>query len=300
MSRQYLIPGGGFFDDKETGREYLIPGIGFINEKTGIPEYNDGTSSGGLVFGGEGDISSPENHQSDGISSGGLVFGGIITEQWIAEPNNWVAIKDGTYRINGVIYTLPITMSYEGIGEIAALKDCSASPAIANRYRYDLLSVDDEQNITVTAGTEAITPVMPATPPGEVKLDHVLRYYGQTSIIQADIGKLYVAPALTSLTAVAADNELSWGESSAIITVSCYDQYGALYTGGKVINAAIILGNGTISPASRSGTASSFTFTYTRGGTAGDISPIIQFSSPTGPLTAIFITLLDVDGDPMF
>ena len=276
-------------------------GIVFGGEvvEVGDNTHMDGTSSGGIVFGGE-EVSDIENHQVDGACSGGIVFGGEVAEQWLNAQNNYVAVKGGTYRISGTLYTLAETLTIVGLGSVAAIVDCGSPPAGAGDFRYDLLSIDTAGAITLTAGTEATTPVMPATATSEVKLDHVLRYYGQTSIIQADIGKLYMAPQLTTLTATVADDELTWAETSTTITITCRDQYGKLYTGSKVVNAAITTGNGTIAPASRSGSASSFSFTYTRGGNdPGDVSPLITFTSPTGPFCTAFIKLFDAAGDLM-
>ena len=277
-------------------------GLGFGGSvvEVATANYQDPAATGGLGFGGVGDLSAPENHQVDGVCTGGLGFGGEVNEQWQAIPNNAVAVKGGTYRISGTLYTLDEGMSYPGIGSIAALVNCGEAPAAAGLYRYDLLSIDASGTITVTAGTEAATPVMPATPTGEIKLDHVLRYYGQTTIVQADIGKLYMAPQLTTLTAAVADDELTWAETSTTITITCRDQYGQSYTGSKVVNAAITTGNGSIAPASRSGSASSFSFTYTRGGNdPGDMSPLITFTSPTGAFCTAFIKLFDAAGDLM-
>ncbi|MFH2011671.1 MAG: hypothetical protein ABIJ37_03050 [Pseudomonadota bacterium] len=306
--------------------EWQKPGKVFVSQLLAQVEcvilegYNDGVSSGGLVFGGEvveigtqnyieaassgglvisgAEFNPPKNYQTDGLSTGGIAIGGTVSETWI---NPWaVAVKGGTYRIGGVIYTLDNVMSYEGLGEIAALIILGAPPTSAGQYRYDLLSIDDAGDITVTVVAEATTPVMPSTPTGEVKLDHILRYYGQESIKQADIGKLYEAPRLSRLTNVVTDDELAWAELSTTITVKTYDQYGVLYTGSKVINASFVSGNGTISPLVKSGTASSFTFTYTRDQLETDISSIIQFVSSVGLVTVAQITLLDESGDPMF
>lgn len=319
--KQYIIPGSGFVNESTAGgKEYLVPGAGFLNEGESLPFFDDGTPSGGIVMGGQvveawkpsysdpaasggivfggGEVSADENHQVDGTASGGIVFGGQVAERWL---NPWVvAVKGGSYRIGGTLYTLPETMSYEGLGAIAALVAVGVPPSTANRYRYDLLSINAAGTITVTAGTEAAIPIMPALPANEVRLDHVLRYYGQAQVIQADIGKMYTAPQLTRLAVTVTDDELAWGEMSTAISISCYDQNGALYTGSKVVNASITTGNGTISPSSRSGTASSFSFTYTRGGNdPGDISPVLTFSSPTGPFVTTFIKLLDASGDLM-
>jgi hypothetical protein len=260
--------------------------------------YTDAAASGGLVMGGE-EVSTAGPSLNEGISSGGLVLGSEVAEQWETSPNNCVAVKGGTYRIDGTVYTLAEALTFTGLGAIAALVNVGDAPAAAGEYRYDLLSIDAAGTITVTAGAEASTPVMPTTPADEVKLNHVLRYYGQTAIIQADIGKYYQTPRLTSLTITITDGELAWGETSTAIAVKLYDQYGALYTGSTTINASLSSGNGTISPASVSGTASTRSFTYTRGGTTGDVSPVVYFSSPTGVFNMAFISLLDSSGDLM-
>lgn len=282
------------FEFKITDEGSVVPGVEYSFIPS--PNHEDGVSSGGIVFGG-GEVSDDEVHQVDGACVGGIVFGGTSSELWQAIPNTTVAVKGGTYRISGDLCTLAETSSYPGLGTIAAIVDCGAAPATAGLYRYDLLSINATGTITVTAGTEAATPVMPATPSSQVKLDHVLRYYGQTTIIQADIGKTWLAPALTRLTVTVTDDDLAWAESSTAITVYCYDQYGVLYTGAKVVNASITTGNGTIAPASRSGSASSFSFTYTRGGAdPGDVSPLLTFSSPTGAFTTAYIKLRDAGG----
>jgi hypothetical protein len=266
--------------------------------EVGTTLYSDGASSGGIVLGGPSTSGTEpdEVHQVDGASIGGIVFGGDVEEQWQAVPNNFVAVKGGTYRISGVLYTLAETLSYPGLGSIAAIVDCGAAPAVAGTYRYDLLSIDTAGVITVTAGTAAAPPVMPSTPAGEIKLDHVLRHYGQVSIIQSDIGKLYTAPALTTITAAVTDDELAWAELTTAITLTFRDQYGALYTGAKTINASFLLGNGTIAPISKSGSGSSFAYTYTRDQEVTDESPAIQFLSTTGALAMAQIILYDDAG----
>ena len=255
----------------------LFGGPPVVGETGGAPSYDDGTPSGGIVFGGE------------------------IGEQWQANPNNSVAVKGGTYRISGSIYTLTESLSFPGLGSIAALVNCGEPPTTDGYYRYDLLSIGATGTIAVTAGSEATTPVMPATPDGEIKLDHVLRYYGQTNIVQADIGKTWTTPQIISMTTTIADDELSWAETSTTIQIRCYDQYGMVYTGSRTVTAAITTGNGTLTPASKSGSGTYFTFTYTRGGTASDVSPLLTFTCPaTGAFVTANITLLDSDGNPMF
>ena len=316
---EYFIPGDGFLNSG--GGDHFIPGDGMANAGAGTVDYDDGVSAGCIVLGGApaetttraatdgaagggivlggAETSDPTNDHVDGTAAGGIVFGGATTEQ---QTNPFaVAITGGTYRISGVVYTLTNTMYYDGIGDIAALNILSASPATVGTWRYDLLSIDDAQVITVTEGAEAATPVMPATPTGEVKLDHVLRYYGQTRIDQSDIGKLWVAPTLSSMTATATDDELAWAEASTTITVNLYDQYGSPYRTSTTISSSFDRGNGTVTPQSRSTTTGSATATYTRDGNdPGDISPTIKFETATGVFALVNITLLDAAGDPMF
>lgn len=263
----------------------------------GETDFTEAIASGGFVFGGTGEAyEPPENHQVEGAMYGGIVFGGTVGEQWQSEQNNLVAVKGGVYRINGVLYTLTNDMTLSGLGDIAEIVDCGPPPTTNGYYRYDLLSIGTTGTITLTAGTEATTPVMPTTPTGEVKLDHVLRYYGQTSIVQADVGKLYQAPSLASLTATITDDDLAWGENSTTITIRTYDQYGALYSGASVINAIMSSGTGSVNPPSRSGSTSSFSFTYSRDLSGTEESPIITFTSSTGISIVASILLRDSGG----
>lgn len=260
-------------------------------------EYiSDGISSGGIVFG--GDEPTPiQNHQVDSLSSGGITFGGNPEEVWMADPNNWVAVRAGTYRISGIVYTLTNLFSIAGIGEVAAMVDCGSAPATIGYWRYDLLSVNATKEITVTKGDSGSIPEMPAIPPYQVKLDHVLRYYGQGSIIQSDIGKVYVTPSVASLESSVSDDDLAWAELTSTITISAYDQYGQLYRSGVIIHAEITNGNGSLNVYSRTTNSSGVaTFIYTRLGTAGDSSPLIKFTTDSGAMTYVMITLRDASG----
>lgn len=264
-----------------------------------IKDQTDGAASGGVVLGSAGDLSAPENNQVDASASSGIVFGGTVLERWVAEPNNLVAVQGGTYRISGVLYSLASSLSYPGLGAIGALVNCGTPPATAGRFRYDLLSIDTTGAVTLTAGSEATVPVMPTTPTGELRLNHVLRYYGQSSIKQTDIGKMWTAPEFAALEVSVSDDELAWAELTSTLTATCRDQYGQGYTGQKSINASFIVGNGTISPLVRSGASATMAFTYTRNQDANDSSPIVELRSPSGPFVAAYITLLDISGNIM-
>jgi hypothetical protein len=268
-----------------------------------------GISSGGLVFGGEAVAGgTPAININMGVSSGGLVFGGEVATTWTVTPNNLVAVGvDATlqvvrYRIGGVYYELAPTMSYPGLGNIVALIDLGDPPATPGLWRYDIIVYAADGTVDLVKGTEAAIPVMPTIPAGHVMKENtqILRYYGQTIINQADIGKLYQAPTLAVITAVASDTDLAWAETTSTITVTLTDQYGQLYRTNTVITASITSGNGTITPASKSTSSGSTTFTYTRGGAdPGDISPYITFTTSTGLTAICFVILRDVGGDMM-
>lgn len=269
-----------------------------------VTPHVEAVCSGGIVYGGAS-IDPPTNYMTEEPTTGGIVFGGDVVERWV---NPWVvAVKGGNYRIAGTIYILPNIMYYEGLGDIAELVDVGLPPSTTGYFRYDLLSIDVNQVIAVTVGTEALIPIMPAVPVGEVKLDHVLRFEGQTYVAQSDIGRLWEAPRLSTIVATAGDDDLAWPAAPyptypqiyTDISVVCYDQYGTLYSGGVVLNASFLIGNGLLSPTSRSGRTHTFSFRYTRYGLSNDSSPTIQFASDTGPLTIEQIILRSATGDIM-
>jgi hypothetical protein len=151
------------------------------------PSYDDGTPTGGIVLGGEV-VEVGATAYADALATGGIVLGGEVTESYGATSVNYVAVRGGTYRIDGTTYTLSDTFEYAGLGSIATLVYIDDPPTTPGQYRYDLLSINVAGVITVAAGVESATPVMPATPAHQAKLNHVLRYYGQTAVVQADIG----------------------------------------------------------------------------------------------------------------
>jgi hypothetical protein len=271
-------------------------------------DMSAGTSSGGLVFGGEALSATDVININMGVSSGGLVFGGEIATTWTVTPNNLVAVgvdltlQVVTYRIGGVYYTLAPTMSYPGLGNIVTLVDCGDPPATPGLWRYDIIVYAADGTVDLVKGTEAATPVLPTVPTSHVMKQntHILRYYGQTKINQSDIGKLYQAPALASMTVTASDIDLAWAETTSTITVALKDQYGQPYLGNTIITASIISGNGTIAPASRTTSSGSTTFTYSRGAIdPGDISPMITFTVSSGVTGMCYLILRDVNGEMM-
>jgi hypothetical protein len=141
---------------------------------------------------------------------------------------------------------------------------------------------------------------MPTTPADHLKIGHVLRFYGQTIITQADINRVWTAQNLATLTVTASDADLLWSQASCTLTVKKYDQYGARYNKDATIQSSILYGNGTLTPASRSGTSYSQSFTYVRDQEITDISPTLFFQASTGQSCSIHIVVRDDLGIEMY
>jgi hypothetical protein len=214
-----------------------------------------------------------------------------------------VAILPGSYRIGGVVYNLVGTITVPGLDLVAAPVSLPRQP------------LDRVFTVTISSGsmrlapstlrgeTPAVDPVMPATPAGQDLLGWVLLYPGMTAISLADIGKLFVEPTPTRITAVASLPTMTWAELTSTITVTVLDQNGQPLPGTYTITTGFNLGNGTLTPVSGSVVGGSYCdFTYARVQASGDQSPILTFALQSGynPLTAtIFITFLDASGNVM-
>jgi hypothetical protein len=214
-----------------------------------------------------------------------------------------VAVMPGSYRIGGVVYNLVGTITVPGLGLVAALARFPAAPTAGSGLcRYDILGVDASGAVHVSSGTPAATPVIPGTPAGQDLLGWVLLYPGMTAISLADIGKLFVEPTPTGITVSASLTTMTWAEPVSTITVTINDQNGQPLPGSYTIAPSFVRGNGWISPSTITTSASSSCmFVYTRGQTAEDESPIIQFTlGGLYPLIAtLLITLLDSSGNVM-
>jgi hypothetical protein len=252
---------------------------------------------GGVVLGGRAIVA----HGAIQAVQGGMVLGGS------SDILGWspfsVAIMAGAYQIGSTVYTLAASV-LTVLGMVGAVAYLEPPPAAGSGlYRYDVLSINAAGAITVTTGTPASIPVMPATPANQDLLGCVLMYPGMASITQKDIGKLFSAPATTRITASASLSTMTWSEATSTITVTVLDQNGQALSGTYTIMTSFARGNGAIAPVNGSiAGGSSCVFTYTRGQASGDQSPILTFALQSGynPLTAtIFITLLDASGNIM-
>ena len=239
-----------------------------------------------------GDSPDPDTEQ-DGILSG-------LTVHEMPDPDDMrVWVKVGTYRIDGVLYTLdPMTMEEltdAGFGDALLLGTVGAVVAIDTApsigwFRQDLISVGIDGVVDSNAGTNATTnPAPDAVDASHLELATVLVYGTMTVITNQWIDAKWTAPFLAYVRASVDDDELDWqSESSAIITVTAYDQYSVPFSrhinqGGILFSCEIVIqGNGTLSYAVTSTysevltSGSSIPFTYTRGNGSDDVSPYFE------------------------
>lgn len=235
-----------------------------------------------------------------------------------------ILVRVGTFRIGGIVYALSsITMDVAayvmGMGgrldEIAGAKAVTAAPSAGN-YRLDIIAVGADLVIDYIPGTASPNPVLPAIPSGHVLLGSIFVPCGKTAIVQTDINAAFSPPTLKSVVMTIADDELAWGELATTITVAIKDQYGNPIArgdaGGWYVTLQIISGNGTVSSAEEGASSgmigqhagssgTSVQFTYTRGGTTSDKSPMLQVKiAGTMVLANGKITLLDSEGKEMW
>lgn len=208
------------------------------------------------------------------------------------DPQMVVLVGIGTYRIGGVTCTLDAIACdsdvYDAnmggvIGTIAGAFSVPAAPA-AQLCRYDAIEVGADGVLHYLAGTPSATPTDPAITADHVQVGmRIMVPAGTAAIGGANIGGSYTAAKAAQLTAVASPDHLHPADTTSTITVTVFDQYGNAISGFYVITAEFsndddgtISGDGAAAAtASRTGTFSSTTFTYTKGTTHAGI---IQFT----------------------
>lgn len=244
--------------------------------------------------------------------------------QLIEIPNRSVmkvAISDGRVRFGGdissIIYlkaTSPgkMTMGYGlKMGSVAGIVDIDTAPV--SGARYDLIAIGSDFVFDVIKGTASSTPEFPNLPSDHLQCGWVLVTAGATEIKKESLNQYYAVPTLTSISVISSDSTLDWTESSCVITVTTYDQYGNTILGtglGWYVTLTISVGNGTVddqlgndSPTAISkymGASASTTFGYTRDQASSDQTPTLTVSISGKYATgAVVIVLLDASGDPM-
>ena len=174
------------------------------------------------------------------------ILSGCEVVQIPAGPMAYVMVTTGTYRIGGVIYSLPeirmdsntnYTMAMGGqMGRVAAIIPVALSVP-AGSFREDIFVVGTDAVVDKVAGANYQTiENRPETPGGHLLLNHVLVYNGMTGVSQGDIGKEFHPPEPTSLRCVfnqlGGQNYGAWpvaGGGSVngySVTVTMLDQYG--------------------------------------------------------------------------
>jgi hypothetical protein len=254
------------------------------------------------------------------------VLSGSSVHQMPDPTDMKVMVKLGSYRINGSVYTLSsttmetasvITMGEDKIimGEIAAVIELDAAPAIGY-YRYDLISIGTDGVVDYTAGVAVTSdPAVPALAANHIQLATILVYGTMTVVTNADINAIWQATYLSYATGSVSDEDLDWmSESTSVITLTAYDQYGVQYSrpigsGGLLFSLEFAIGNGTLSNAVSATRSEIFTsdasvnFTYTRDNEVGDISPYfngaVEESYALPVIDLLNINLYDSDGDLM-
>ena len=195
------------------------------------------------------------------------------------------------------------------------MKTVSAAPA-TNYFRYDMISVGDDGVIDYTSGSSSIytaEPTKPTPAANHVAIVYILVGDAQTTITNADIGELWLAPTLSSLLVSVADDDLAWGENSTTIQVTAKDQHGNTISppaGTWYFKCKFLSGNGTIETTEEGSStteigghhASTLTFTYTRDGNdPGDDSPTFELwiETPAPVYSWCSIILRDTFGNQM-
>lgn len=107
-----------------------------------------------------------------GVKGNGVLSGCGLSESGTPDMN--VVVASGVVRIDGVNYAVTG-------GNAAVGSNASGNP------RIDLISVDDNDTITVTAGTAAATPDAPEIPSGGILLGLVYVANGETGLADAEI-----------------------------------------------------------------------------------------------------------------
>lgn len=301
--------------------EYIKPGNAVkINHQGGIRGKIEIIGHGQLVPSPVSGSSSPTVVTApDGVLSG-------MGVKELPNANSMsVYIEIGSYRISGTTYSASsMIMSATSdavmgdstiMGTTAGIVTLDASPSVGY-FRYDLISIGTDGVIDYQAGTPSTgEPSAPAVASGHIELATILVYGTQTVMTNQYINAKWQLPVLSVLRASVSDEDLVWmSESTSIITLSAFDQYGVPYSrsvsqGGVLYAVEFTSGNGSLSHAVSSTrsefrtASSSLTFTYTRDNASADISPFFKASVEESYIVesydSIFINLYDSLGEYM-
>lgn len=259
------------------------------------------------------------------VAPDGIITGLSIHE--MPDPDSMkIWVKVGTFRIAGIVYTLPALTMEEltaaGFGDnlllgvVGAVIDINDSPSVGF-FRQDLITVGTDLIVDYVAGSIVSSNPAPASiPSNHIGLGTILIHGSMTIVTNKEIDAVWSVPFLAFVRASLDDDVLDWAsETSSIITVSAVDQYDipfsrSLVNGGILFSLEILTGNGTLQYAVTSTfseisvSGSSVTFLYTRGNVGGDSSPTLQAAAEESfkliALDSLYIALHDANGEIMF
>jgi len=234
------------------------------------------------------------------------------------EPQMMALIHTGVVRIGGSTITIDAikmsaTCNYRmGMGgrmnDVAAISTIAVAPSCVSNLRYDLFQVGADAVIDLITGTTfrntATAATISSVTTDHVEIGRILIPYGKTQILNKDANVEWIVGKGIFLNTTWDNNDLSAIQTTAAITIKVIDQYGLDINrdqgSGWRMELEIAQGTGSVSSTEGSSTSligantgttsNSYTFTYTRLGTALDISPI---------LTAKAISNYDIESDIM-
>lgn len=255
----------------------------------------------------------------------GILSGCAISEIPL-EPQMGVLIQTGAVRINGStidIDAIKMDSTYYKMdmggkfNDVAAAIQINTAPTEAGNCRYDLFVAGTDGIIDYHVGTTfqstAATATILSIPADHIRIGTVLIPCDKSKIRNSDINVEWSSAVPNTLLITADTTELSSTQSTAAITVTVKDNFGnnIIKDSGQGwrIELEIINGTGSITStegASTSligaylGSSASYDFSYTREGTAIDISPIF-ITRLVAPLIQnnFSLTLKDSSGDIM-
>jgi hypothetical protein len=232
-------------------------------------------------------------------------------------------VETGQVRIGGITHTFaPIKIGEApapkfvtltpGVAKVGYLGSIGTSytwvplpspPSVAGTFRYDQVEVTSSFLLEVRSGAESAVPIPLDPRSGQVVLGYILRRYNQKAVVDTDIQTtIQNTSGILQLTARVDKSDIAYGDSTpAVITVTVAEYNGSPINGQPLI-AEILSGNGSLNPYTGSTNSSGIcTFSYLRGNTSGDVSPILNFRSSSDPALndQVAIVLRDVNGIPI-
>ena len=255
-----------------------------------------------------------------------IIMSGCEVVEIPLEPQMGVLVRTGEIRIDGStieVGAIKMDSTYYKMdmggrmGNVAAAIELNTAPTDTDNCRYDMFVSGTDGIVDLVTGTTfnvtAATASVPTVPADHIELDRVLITPGKTIVRNCDVGRIWEPGRAQALSISVDDTDLSSTQTTAAVTVTIENQYENSFVKGSGLGWRIELevANGSGSITSTEGTSTSvigayagssagYTFTYTREGTAVDISPILtaRLISPSIERNCAII-LRDSSGDIM-